>query len=180
MRWVSSIMWKHRRNEMDLRFEIWERERQHYKLEVWRIWFTGIRFHIERRLAAPYQISTAIEQRQKKERKKELRKRWHSFEREWKETGLTSSLFILPVCACLRSHLASTLLKSTVPEIHHLQSYFVPLPHTYRAPGKSMYFWLSRTQAGPGRTVKQEQEEISHNHVQTFSGYHRTAWNSGP
>ena len=40
----------------------------------------------------------------------------------------------------------------------------------YRAPGKSMYFLLSRTQAGPGRTVKQEQEEISRNHVQTFSG----------
>ena len=33
-----------------------------------------------------------------------------------------------------------------------------------------MYFKLSRTQAGPGRTVKQEQEEISRNHVQTFSG----------
>ena len=31
-----------------------------------------------------------------------------------------------------------------------------------------MYFLLSRTQAGPGRTVKQEQEEISSNHVQTF------------
>ena len=27
---------------------------------------------------------------------------------------------------------------------------------------------LSRTQAGPGRTVKQEQEEISRNHVQAF------------
>ena len=37
-----------------------------------------------------------------------------------------------------------------------------------RAPGKSMYVLLSRTQAGPGRTVKQEQEEISRNHVQTF------------
>ena len=31
-----------------------------------------------------------------------------------------------------------------------------------------MYFLLSRTQAGPGRTVKQEQEEISRNHEQTF------------
>ena len=40
----------------------------------------------------------------------------------------------------------------------------------FKAPGKSMYFLLSRTQAGPGRTVKQEQEEISRNHVQTFSG----------
>ena len=33
-----------------------------------------------------------------------------------------------------------------------------------------MQILLSRTQAGPGRTVKQEQEEISPNHVQTFSG----------
>ena len=40
----------------------------------------------------------------------------------------------------------------------------------YRAPGKSMYFLLSRTQAGPGRAVKQEQEEISRNYAQTFSG----------
>ena len=38
----------------------------------------------------------------------------------------------------------------------------------YRAPGKSMHFLLSRTQAGQGRTVKQEQEEMSRNHVQTF------------
>ena len=40
--------------------------------------------------------------------------------------------------------------------------------YMYRAPGKSMYFLLSRTPAGPGRTDKQEQEEISRNHVQTF------------
>ena len=33
-----------------------------------------------------------------------------------------------------------------------------------------MYFMLSRTQAEPGRAVKQEQEEISRNDVQTFSG----------
>ena len=33
-----------------------------------------------------------------------------------------------------------------------------------------MQILLSRTQAGPGRTVKQEQEDISRNHVQTFSG----------
>ena len=31
-----------------------------------------------------------------------------------------------------------------------------------------MYVLLSRTQAGPGRIVKQEQEEISRSHVQTF------------
>ena len=43
-------------------------------------------------------------------------------------------------------------------------------PLNYRAPGICMYFLLSRTQAGPGRTVKQEQEQTSRNHVQTFSG----------
>ena len=38
----------------------------------------------------------------------------------------------------------------------------------YRAEKKSLQILLSRTEAGPGRTVKQEQEEISRNHVQTF------------
>ena len=38
----------------------------------------------------------------------------------------------------------------------------------YRAEKKSLQILLSRTQAGPGRKVKQEQEEISRNHVQTF------------
>ena len=38
----------------------------------------------------------------------------------------------------------------------------------YRGGNKGMFVLLSRTQAGPGRTVKQEQEDISRNHVQTF------------
>ena len=38
----------------------------------------------------------------------------------------------------------------------------------YRGGNKGLIVLLSRTQAGPGRTVKQEQEEISGNHVQTF------------
>ena len=38
----------------------------------------------------------------------------------------------------------------------------------FRCVNKGLYVLLSRTQAGPGRTVKQEQEEISRNHVQTF------------
>ena len=38
----------------------------------------------------------------------------------------------------------------------------------YRGVNKGLYVLLSRTQAGPGRTVKQEVEEISRNHVQTF------------
>ena len=41
---------------------------------------------------------------------------------------------------------------------------------TYREPGKGMQVVLSNSQAGPGRTVKQEQEEISCNHVRAFSG----------
>ena len=38
----------------------------------------------------------------------------------------------------------------------------------YRGGNKGLFVLLSRTQAGPGRTVKQEQKEISRNHVQTF------------
>ena len=38
----------------------------------------------------------------------------------------------------------------------------------YREENKGSFVLLSRTQAGPGRTVKQDQEEISRNHVQTF------------
>ena len=38
----------------------------------------------------------------------------------------------------------------------------------YTGVNKGLHVLLSRTQAGPGRTVKQEQEEISRNHVQTF------------
>ena len=38
----------------------------------------------------------------------------------------------------------------------------------YRGGNKGLFVLLSRTQAGPGRTVKQEQEEMSRNHVQTI------------
>ena len=38
----------------------------------------------------------------------------------------------------------------------------------YRDRLKGVQILLSRTQAGPGRTVKQEQEQISRNHVQAF------------
>ena len=33
---------------------------------------------------------------------------------------------------------------------------------------KEVHILLSNSQAGPGRTVKQEQEEISRNHIQAF------------
>ena len=50
---------------------------------------------------------------------------------------------------------------------------FCPLSKTYkdffsalyRGGNKGMFVLLIRTQAGPGRTVKQEQEEISPNHA---------------
>ena len=38
----------------------------------------------------------------------------------------------------------------------------------YRAWNKGMQILVSNSQAGPGRTAKQEQEEISRNHVQAF------------
>ena len=38
----------------------------------------------------------------------------------------------------------------------------------YRDLLKGVQILLSNSQAGPGRTVKQEQEEISRNHVQEF------------
>ena len=38
----------------------------------------------------------------------------------------------------------------------------------YRGENKGLFVLLSRTRAGPDRTVKQEQEEISRNHRQTF------------
>ena len=41
--------------------------------------------------------------------------------------------------------------------------------YIYRDEIYSLQILLSRTQAGPGRTVKQEQEEISPNHVQRIN-----------
>ena len=38
----------------------------------------------------------------------------------------------------------------------------------YRARNKGLQILLSNSQAGPVRKVKQEQEEISRNHVQAF------------
>ena len=43
------------------------------------------------------------------------------------------------------------------------------LEPTYRDEIYSLQNLLSRTQAGPGRTVKKEQEEISPNHVQRIN-----------
>ena len=38
----------------------------------------------------------------------------------------------------------------------------------YKERLKGVHILLSNSQAGPGETAKQEQEEISRNHVQTF------------
>ena len=40
--------------------------------------------------------------------------------------------------------------------------------HVYTGENKGSFVLISRTQAGPCRTVQQEQEEISRNHVQSF------------
>ena len=40
--------------------------------------------------------------------------------------------------------------------------------HVYTGENKGSFVLISRTQAGPCRTVKQEQEEISRNHAQAF------------
>ena len=50
------------------------------------------------------------------------------------------------------------------PSLHEMMS----IHSTYRARNKGMQILLSNSQAGPGRRVKQEQEEISRNHVQAF------------
>ena len=47
------------------------------------------------------------------------------------------------------------------------ERYIAPIS-LYRDRLKSMQILLSMTQAGPGRAVKHEQEEISRNQVQTF------------
>ena len=39
----------------------------------------------------------------------------------------------------------------------------------YRGGNKGLFVLLNRTQAGPGRTVKQEQEESAPNHVQRLN-----------
>ena len=41
--------------------------------------------------------------------------------------------------------------------------------HMYRDEIYSLQILLSRTQAGPGRTVKQEEEEVSPNHIRRLN-----------
>ena len=50
---------------------------------------------------------------------------------------------------------------------YNLVSYYQE--ELYRDEILSLQILLSRTQSGPGRTVKQEQEEISPNHVQKLN-----------
>ena len=61
---------------------------------------------------------------------------------------------------------SSTNLLLTRIALHRFHS--VIATRKYRAEKKSLQILLSSTQAGPGRKVKQEQEEISRNHVQAF------------
>ena len=52
--------------------------------------------------------------------------------------------------------------------VKSFDSSVIALYRGYRARNKGKHILLSNSQVGPGRTVKQEQEEISRNHVQTF------------
>ena len=49
-----------------------------------------------------------------------------------------------------------------------MHTYMTDTTKLYRGELKGMQILLSRTQAGQGKTVKLEQEEISPNHVQAF------------
>ena len=62
--------------------------------------------------------------------------------------------------------------------VSHKTRYFPYLIYKYRGANKGLHVLLNRTQAGPGRTVKQEQDEISRNHVQAFilGSVHICAW----
>ena len=53
------------------------------------------------------------------------------------------------------------------PFSHNRSSYSM-ISSLYRDRLKSVQILLSRTKAGPGRKVKQEQEESSRNQVQSF------------
>ena len=75
-------------------------------------------------------------------------------EKERKEE--TKEWMRLPLCPNDHGHLMNTKSREKA--------------HMYSGPRKSMHILLSNSQAGPGRTVKQEQVEISRNYVQTFSG----------
>ena len=71
----------------------------------------------------------------------------------------------LPVVALCR-HMATTYVLP-------FSSFLIPgregiIQILYRGANKGLHVLLSRTQAGPGRAVKQEQEENSCNHVRTF------------
>ena len=67
-----------------------------------------------------------------------------------------------------------TLMKKSCPVLFggsrniHCAVYVYDLVGMYRDRLKGVQILLSNSQAGPGRTVKQEQEEISRNHVQAF------------
>ena len=59
-------------------------------------------------------------------------------------------------------------MKQILPWSLSLIITYLILSRAYRGGNKGLFVLLSRTQAWPGRTVKQEQEENSCNHVQTF------------
>ena len=91
------------------------------------------------------------------------------------ELPVASSSSLLPESPQWESR-SRILPSQKLKENRNVLQYFIPLNHceiplnstVYRDRLKSMQILLSRTQAGPGRTGKQEQEQTSRNHVQAF------------
>ena len=67
--------------------------------------------------------------------------------------------------------------RESFSQPHYLSLATVNMKSKYRAEKKSLHILLSSTQAGSGRKVKQEQEEISRNHVpRLFLGSVELKW----
>ena len=84
----------------------------------------------------------------------------------WLVCAMRGSL--APLCDAEKKgffYLASCLIQS---HLNQGDAYIVSHHVEYRDRLKCMQILLSRTQAGPGRAAKQEQEQTSRNHVQTF------------
>ena len=67
-----------------------------------------------------------------------------------------------------RAKLLQDKISSRGKELSKLKKEVFSLVQVYRDRLKGVQILLTNSQAGPGRTVKQEQEDISCNHVPSF------------
>ena len=83
-------------------------------------------------------------------------------------TDLSSSLSLLSFCAAIALFRVPTICHAILTvrwDCSGNELSYNAISVLYRAEKKSWQILLSRTQAGPDRKVKEEQEEISRNHV---------------